>query len=126
MIYFNRHYVFTGKIDPRDAPEIVDQASCVVVIPDPKYPRFIRYYFGQITPENSRITKDYVGRKTLYKLAIESDNVVIENLSADNATTVQAFESAQTDLPGDIDQTQKALKVITDRCKGQGSKSPFS
>ena len=120
------NYVFTGNLDSRDAPEIVDQTSCVVIMPDPKYPRFIRYYFGRITPDNSRITKDYAGRKTLYKLAIESDNVVIEYLGADKATTIQAFKSAQIDLPGDIDQTQKALKVIAERCKGQASKSPFS
>jgi hypothetical protein len=120
------NYVFTGTIDPKDAPDVVDLAACAVVVPDPRYPRFIRYYFGRIRPDNSRITKDYAGRQTFYKLEIESDNVVIEYLTADKTGVTQAFRSAQINLPGDIEQTQKALKVIADRCKGDGSKSPFS
>ena len=66
------NYVFTGTIDPHDTPEIVDLTACAVVVPDPRYPRFIRYYFGRIRPDNSRISKDYAGRQTLYKLEIES------------------------------------------------------
>ena len=120
------NYVLTGDLDPKDAPEIIDPTSCVIVLRDPKYPRFIKYYFARITPDNSRITKDYAGRKTLYKLDIESANVVIEYLSADKATTVEAFKSAQIDLPGDIEETQKALKVISQRCKQERSSSPFS
>ena len=120
------NYVFTGTIDPKDTPEIVDLAACAVVVPDPRYSRFIRYHFGRVRPDNSRITKDYAGRKTLYRLEIESDNIVIEYLTADKTTVTQAFRSAQINLPGDIEQTQKALKVIADRCKGDGSKSPFS
>jgi hypothetical protein len=120
------NYVFTGTTDPKDAPDVVDLAACAVVVPDPRYPRFIRYYFGRIRPDNSRISKDYAGRQTLYKLEIESDNVVIEYLTADKTGVTQAFRSAQINLPGDIEQTQKALKVIADRCKGDGSKSPFS
>jgi hypothetical protein len=120
------NYVFTGSIEPTEIPEIVDLASCAVVVRDPRYPRFIRYYFGRIRPDNSRITKDYAGRRTLYKLEVESDTTVIEYLGADRTTMVQAFKSAQIDLPGEIEQTQKALKVIAERCKGDGSKSPFS
>jgi hypothetical protein len=120
------NYVFTGTIDPKDTPEIVDLAACAVVVPDPRYPRFIRYYFGRIRADNSRITKDYAGRKALYKLEIESDNIVIDYLTADKSGVTQSFRSAQIDLPGDIEQTQKALKVIADRCKGDGAKSPFS
>jgi len=120
------NYLFTGTIDPQDTPEIVDLTACAVVVPDPRYPRFIRYYFGRIRPDNSRISKDYAGRQTLYKLEIESDNIVIEYLTADKATVTQAFRSAQINLPGDLEQTQKALKVIAERCKGDGSKSPFS
>jgi hypothetical protein len=120
------NYVFTGNIDAKEGPEIVDRTSCIVVARDPRYPRFIRYYFGRFKPDNSRITKNYAGRKTLYKLEVESDNVVIEYLSNDKATVVQAFKSVQIDLLGDIDQTQKALKAIADRCNGAQSKSPFS
>jgi hypothetical protein len=120
------NYVFTGTVDPKDTPDIVDLAACAVVVADPRYPRFIRYYFGRIRPDNSRISKDYAGRKTLYRLEIESDTTVIEYLTADKTGVTQSFRSAQIDLPGDIEQTQKALKVIADRCKGDGSKSPFS
>ena len=120
------NYVFTGNIDAKEGPEIVDRASCIVVARDPRFPRFIRYYFGRFRPDNSKITKNYAGRKTLYKLEVESDNVVIEYLTNDKATVVQAFKSVQIDLLGDIDQTEKALKVIADRCNGAQSKSPFS
>jgi hypothetical protein len=30
------NYLFTGRNDPQDAPEILDRKSCVVVVPDPK------------------------------------------------------------------------------------------
>jgi hypothetical protein len=120
------NYVFTGNIDAKEGPEIVDRKSCIVVARDPRFPRFIRYYFGRFKTDNSRITKNYAGRKTLYKLEVESDNVVIEYLTNDKATVVQAFKSVQIDLLGDIDQTQKALKLIADRCNGEQSKSPFS
>ena len=119
------NYVFTGNIAPKDGPEIVDKPSCIVVIRDPRFPRFIRYYFGRLRSDNSIITKTYAGRQTLYKLEVESDNVVVEYLSVDKTNAVQAYKSAQIDLPGDIDQTQKALKVIADRCNGDQSKSPF-
>ena len=94
------NYVFTGTIDPKDAPDVVDLAACAVVVPDPRYPRFIRYYFGRIRPDNSRITKDYAGRQTFYKLEIESDNVVIEYLTADKTGVTQAFRSAQINQIG--------------------------
>ena len=38
------NYVLTGRIDPPTAPEIVDRESCVVVLRDRKYNRYIRYY----------------------------------------------------------------------------------
>ncbi len=120
------NYVFTGTIDPKETPDIVDPSSCAVVVRDLNFPRFIRYYFGRIRPDNSRISKEYAGRKTLYKLEIESDNIVIEYLAADKTTITQAFKTAEIDLPGDIEQTQKALKLIAERCRGVGSKSPFS
>jgi hypothetical protein len=38
------NYVFTGRIDPRAGPEIVDRKSCVVVVSDPKFGGYARYY----------------------------------------------------------------------------------
>ena len=37
------NYLFTGRNDPQDAPEILDRKSCVVVVPDPKSKQSIRY-----------------------------------------------------------------------------------
>src|SRR5262245_23721444 len=120
------NYVFTGNIDAKEGPEIVDGTSCIVVARDPRFPRFIRYYFGRFRPDNSRITRNNAGRKTLSKLKFEAVKVVIEYLTNDKVNVVQAFKSVQIDLLGDIDQTKKALKVIAERCNGEQSKPPFS
>src|SRR4051794_3749155 len=37
------NYVFTGRLEPRDGAEIVDRTSCIVVLPDLKSRRYIRY-----------------------------------------------------------------------------------
>ena len=42
------NYVFTGSIDPKDSPEITDRKSCVVVVADPKWKRFIRYHLRRL------------------------------------------------------------------------------
>src|SRR5690242_10408989 len=41
------NYVFTGNIEPQDGPEIVDRKSCIVVMRDPKFNRYIRYYLNR-------------------------------------------------------------------------------
>jgi len=120
------NYVFTGTADPKEEPEIVDRSSCTVVVRDPRFPRFIRYYFSRFRPDNYRISKKYAGTRTLYELDIESEDVVIEYLSTDKTAVVQAFRSAQISLPGSIEQTEKALKIIGERCRTEGSRSPFS
>src|SRR6185503_10981223 len=53
------NYVFTGAIDPQDAPEITDRKSCVVVLPDPKWKRFVRYYLARLGLDEPRITSTY-------------------------------------------------------------------
>jgi hypothetical protein len=120
------NYVLTGTIEPKEAPQIVDQSSCAVIMRDPRYPRFIRYYFGRIRPDNSRISKKYAGTRTLYELDVEGDEVVIEYFGADKTSGVQGYRSAQITLPGNIEQTEKALKIIEQRCKSERSKAPFS
>jgi hypothetical protein len=119
------NYVFTGTISSEESPEIVDRKSCIVVVPDNRFPRFIRYYFDRFKPEYTRITKKYSGARTLYELDVESDTVIIEYLGADKTTVVQGYKSAQILLPGNIDQTQKALQIIADHCKADQQKSPF-
>lgn len=120
------NYVFTGRIDPPDAPEIVDRKSCVVVMGDPKYKRYIRYHLSRFRMESAVYSKTYAGSRVLYNLEVESDNVLVEYLSTDKTTVAQAYKSAQIPLPGNIEQTQKALNIIfRDYCKPDQQKSPF-
>jgi len=120
------NYVFTGTIDPQDAPEITDRKSCVVVLPDPKWKRFVRYYLTRLGLDDPRIASTYSGRQARYQLDIESDQVVVEYLNLDKKTVVNGYKSAQIPLPGNIDQTRKALQLIAARCKGDdATKLPF-
>jgi hypothetical protein len=120
------NYVFTGSIDPKDGPEIVDRKSCVVVLRDPKYNRYIRYYLGRFNMDDAIFGKKYSGARPYYELDVKADDVVIEYLNLDKKTVAQGYRSAQIPLPGDIDQTQKALRIIfTDYCKTDKPKSPF-
>jgi hypothetical protein len=75
--------------------------------------------------DSARMTKKYAGTKTLYQLDVEGDDLVIEYLAMDKTTVVQGYKSAQIPLPGNIDQAEKALKIITERCKADQPKSPF-
>jgi hypothetical protein len=120
------NYVFTGKIDPADAPEITDRKSCVVMVPDPKWKRFTRYYLTRLGLDNPRIDSTYAGRQALYQLDAESDQVVVEYLSPDKTTVTHGYKSAQIPLPGDIERTRKALQLIATRCKREDApKLPF-
>jgi hypothetical protein len=120
------NYVFTGAIDPKDAPEITDRKSCVVVVPDPKWKRFVRYYLPQLGLDDPRIDSTYSGRQARYQLDAQSDQLVVEYLSADKKTVVNGYKSAQIPLPGDIDRTKKAMQLIAARCKRDDApKLPF-
>ena len=119
------NYVFTGAIEPKDAPEITDRKSCVVVVPDAKWKRFVRYYLPRLGLDDPRIDSTYSGRQARYQLDAQSDQVVVEYLSPDKKTVVNAYKSAQIVLPGDIDQTKKALQLIAARCKRDAPKLPF-
>src|SRR2546421_8148931 len=55
------NYVFTGRVDPQDSPEIADRKSCIVVVSDPKNKRYIRYYLSRFKMDVSRISKTYSG-----------------------------------------------------------------
>jgi hypothetical protein len=120
------NYVFTGRIDPQEAPEIVDRKSCIVVMRDPKYQRYIRYYLSRFRMDTAAFTKTYAGSQVLYNLEVDSDNVLLEYLDVDKATVARGYKSAHIALPGNIDQTQKALKIIfADYCKAEQQKAPF-
>ena len=120
------NYVFTGKIDPKDGPEIVDRESCLVVVPERKFNRYARYYLKQFKMDVARVSKKYAGRQVLYELEVEGDDVILEYLKADQKTVDYGFKSAHISLPGNIDQTEKALQLIfAEHCKGDKLKSPF-
>jgi hypothetical protein len=120
------NYVFTGKTDPQDAPEIVDRKSCIIVMRDPKYKRYIRYYLSRFRMNTAVFNKTYAGSQALYDLEVENDNVLLEYLDMDKSTVTQGYKSAQIPLHGNIDQTQKALKIIfADDCKADQPKVPF-
>jgi hypothetical protein len=119
------NYVFTGRIDPPDAPEIVDRDACVVVVPDPRFKRYIRYYLGRFRIEDALFDKRYAGSRVDYVLDVRGDDVILEYLGADKQTVAQSYRSAQIPLPGDIDQTRKALQIVADRCKSKKSNAPF-
>jgi len=120
------NYVFTGSIDPPDGPEIVDRKSCVIVLRDPKFNRYIRYYLGRFNMDGAIFGKKYSGSRSYYELDVKGDDVVIEYLNLDKKTVAQGYRSAQIPLPGDIDQTQKALRIIfADHCQAEKPKAPF-
>jgi hypothetical protein len=120
------NYVFTGRIDPQDPPQIVDRESCVVLLRDPKYPRYIKYYMSRFKMDAANFNKSYAGSKVSYNLDVQGDNTLLEYLELDKTTVTQAYRSAQIPLPGNIDQTQKALKIIfADHCKADQTKTPF-
>jgi hypothetical protein len=120
------NYVFSGKVDPANGPEIVDRQSCVVLVPEPKFNRYARYYLNRFKMERARISKKYAGSQTLYELEVEGDDVVLEYLKADRTTADYGFRSAHISLPGDPDQTDKALALIFSQfCKAEKPRSPF-
>jgi hypothetical protein len=120
------NYVFTGQVDPREAPEIVDRKSCVIVMRDPKFNRYIRYYLLRFKMDDALFDKNYSGSRVSYRLSVKGDDILIEYLDPDRRTVMQGYRSAQIPLPGEIEQTQKALQIIfTDHCKAEKQKSPF-
>ena len=120
------NYVFTGQVDPANGPEIVDRKSCIVVLHDPHFDRYIRYYLRRIKMDDSLFDKKYSGSRVSYEVNVKGDDTVIEYLNPDKKTVIQGYRSAQIPLPGDIDQTRKALNIIfTDYCKPEKTKGPF-
>ena len=51
------NYIFTGQIDPDVHPEIVDRKACIVVIPQPNFNGYARYYLKRFKMDVSRISK---------------------------------------------------------------------
>ena len=120
------NYVFTGKVDPRDGPEIVDRNSCVIVLRDPKFNRYIRYHLSRFKMDDALFDKKYSGSRVAYELSVKGDDVLVEYLDPDKKTVILGYRSAQIPLPGEIEPTQKALRIIfSDHCKPEKPKVPF-
>lgn len=120
------NYVFTGQIDPKNHPELVNEKSCIVVIPESNLNRYVRYYLSRFKMDVSRISKKYTGRQVFYELEVEGDDIIVEYLNADKRTVQFGFKSAHIPLPGNIEQTEKALKLIfAEHCKSDKPGSPF-
>jgi hypothetical protein len=120
------NYVFTGSVDPQDAPEITDRKLCIVVVADPKFRRYARYYLSRFKMDVSLISKKYSGTQTLYELDVDGDDIILEYLTLDKTSVIQGFKSAQISLPGNIERTQKAIQFIyAERCKTDQPKTPF-
>jgi hypothetical protein len=119
------NYVFLGRIDPAESAEIVDRKACVVVAPDVRFKRYVKYYLSRFKLDAARFNKRYSGARTLYDLDVLGDDVILEYLAPDKTTVMQGYKSAQIPLPGDIGPTQKALQIISESCKAEGPKTPF-
>src|SRR5271169_377845 len=65
------NYVFTGRIDPPDRPEIVDRKSCIVVTFDSRFQTYIRYNLKRFKMDTARISKTYSGQQIFYVLEVE-------------------------------------------------------
>lgn len=120
------NYVFTGRVDPQNGPEIVDRKSCVVVRRDPNFNRYIRYYLSRFKMDDALFDKKYSGSRVSYEVNVKGNDTVIEYLNPDKKTVIQGYRSAQIPLPGDLEQTRKALRIIfTNYCKADAPKTPF-
>jgi len=120
------NYIFTGYVDPQNGPEIVDRKSCVILLRDPNFNQYIRYYLSRFKMDDALFDKKYSGSRVSSEMTIKGDDTVIEYLKPDKKTVIQAYRSAQIALPGDIDQTRKALRIVfTNYCKADTPKTLF-
>jgi hypothetical protein len=120
------NYIFTGSIAPPDPPQIVDRDTCVVLVHEVQFNRFARYYLKRFNMDTAQVAKRYAGSRVLYELDVNGDDIILEFLKADNTTVDYGFRSAHIPLPGDIAQTEKALRLIyAEHCKTEKAKPPF-
>ncbi|MGA7026835.1 MAG: hypothetical protein WB036_29230 [Pseudolabrys sp.] len=117
------NYLFTGRNNPQDAPEILDRKSCVVVVSDPKSKQPTRYYLGRFRMDTAFINKTYASSDTAYSLDVKGAEVIVEYLDLDKSTVLHGHKSAQISLPGDTDPTNAALALIASLCTNGNPKA---
>jgi len=75
--------------------------------------------------DTALIDKTYAGSDTAYNLDIKGAEVIVEYLDIDKSTVLHGYKSAHISLPGDIDQTNKALELIASLCRNGKPKAQF-
>jgi hypothetical protein len=75
--------------------------------------------------DTALIDKTYAGSDTTYNLDIKGAEVIVEYLGIDKSTVLHGHKSAHISLPGDIDQTNKALESIASLCRNGKPKAQF-
>ena len=75
--------------------------------------------------ESALIDKTYSGSDAIYNLDIKDSEVIVEYLDIDKSTVLHGHKSAQISLPGDIDQSNKALELIAGLCRNGKPKDHF-
>ena len=81
------NYLFTGRNDPQDAPEILDRKSCVVVVPDSKSKQTIRYYLGRFRMDTA--FEQYPGVKEAAGRTTEAQSGVLRYARSQHRTLVE-------------------------------------
>jgi hypothetical protein len=85
------NYLFTGRINPPGGPEILDTKSCIVVVAEPKFNRYARYYLNRIKLDTARISKKYAGTQLIYEWEVEGDEIIFEYPSPTKRRSITAF-----------------------------------
>ena len=106
-------YVFTGRLDATNGPEITDRRSCIVLVPEPKFNRYARYYLSRFKMDTARISKKYAGAQTLYELEVEGDDVVLEYLKADKTTVDYGFRSRTSPCPASQTRPRRRSRLFS-------------
>lgn len=119
------NYIFAGRVDPAEAPEIADATACIVVVPDKRNNRFARYYLKRFNIDGAWFSKRYAGREALYTLEVDGTDTIVEYLTADKKRVSFGFKSTRIPLTGDVETTQKALERVAVLCPKEAPKSPF-
>jgi hypothetical protein len=120
-------YVFTGRVDPPDPIEIVERKSCIVIVPDMRFKRLVRYHLARFDMDHARFNTRYSGTRAYYELDVRGDDVILEYLDPTSRNVLQSYRSAQIALPGSLEQTRRALDVVfaEGNCKQTEAKTPF-
>lgn len=119
------NYIFTGRVDPPTVPEITDRNACIVVLPDRRNNRHVRYYLKRFNVDTAWFSKRYAGRDVLYTLEVEGADTIVEYLTADKSRVSYGFKSTNIPLTGDVDLTKKALERVASLCPPERPKAPF-